>query len=131
MSQQGSNGDIRSCHAASAEEILRRLDVDPQRGLAPEEVNARRARFGENRLAGDVGVNPLVLLVRQFTDVLIGVLLAATIVVGLIVIGILINITVYLREDMIHVKPVITTALKAVARKFIIFDIKKTSHEYI
>ncbi|MCL4692413.1 MAG: phosphate-starvation-inducible PsiE family protein [Candidatus Hydrogenedentes bacterium] len=41
----------------------------------------------------------------------------------LIAIEIFINITVYLREDVIHVKIVIATALMAIARKVIIMDL--------
>lgn len=44
----------------------------------------------------------------------------------LIAIEIFINITIYLREDIIHVKIVIATALMAVARKVIILDMEKT-----
>ncbi|MDF2177212.1 phosphate-starvation-inducible PsiE family protein [Aliiglaciecola sp. CAU 1673] len=45
----------------------------------------------------------------------------------LIAIEIFINITIYLREDVIHVKIVIATALMAVARKVIILDMEKTA----
>lgn len=44
----------------------------------------------------------------------------------LIAIEIFINITIYLREDVIHVKIVIATALMAVARKVIILDQETT-----
>lgn len=44
----------------------------------------------------------------------------------LIAIEIFINITIYLREDIIHVKIVIATALMAVARKVIILDMEQT-----
>ena len=44
----------------------------------------------------------------------------------LIAIEIFINITVYLREDAIHVKIVMATALMAIARKVIILDMDKT-----
>lgn len=43
----------------------------------------------------------------------------------LIAIEIFINITVYLREDVIHVKIVIATALMAIARKVIIMDLEE------
>ncbi len=46
----------------------------------------------------------------------------------LIAIEIFINITIYLREDVIHVKIVIATALMAVARKVIILDMDKAEH---
>ena len=40
----------------------------------------------------------------------------------LIAIEIFVNITIYLRDDVIHVKIVIATALMAIARKVIILD---------
>jgi uncharacterized membrane protein (DUF373 family) len=49
----------------------------------------------------------------------------------LIAIEIFINITVYLREDVIHVRLVIATALMAVARKVIVIDFKEISYEYV
>lgn len=42
----------------------------------------------------------------------------------LIAIEIFVNITIYLREEVIHVKIVIATALMAVSRKIIILDLK-------
>lgn len=44
----------------------------------------------------------------------------------LIAIEIFVNITIYLREEVIHIKIVIATALMAVARKVIILDQEKT-----
>lgn len=49
----------------------------------------------------------------------------------LIAIEILINITVYLREDVIHVKIVMATALMAVARKVIILDYSEVEPAYV
>ncbi len=49
----------------------------------------------------------------------------------LIAIEILINITIYLREDVIHVKIVMATALMAIARKVIIMDFDKLEPAYI
>lgn len=49
----------------------------------------------------------------------------------LIAIEIFINITIYLREEVIHVKIVLATALMAIARKVIIFDYDKLSPSYI
>ncbi|MFM1920591.1 MAG: hypothetical protein RLZZ303_2225 [Candidatus Hydrogenedentota bacterium] len=43
----------------------------------------------------------------------------------LIAIEIFVNITIYLRDDIIHVKIVVATALMAIARKVIIMDIEK------
>ncbi|MHB8764661.1 MAG: phosphate-starvation-inducible PsiE family protein [Deferrisomatales bacterium] len=49
----------------------------------------------------------------------------------LIAIEIFINITLYLREDVIHVKLVVATALMAIARKVIVFDYKSVEAEYV
>jgi uncharacterized membrane protein (DUF373 family) len=45
----------------------------------------------------------------------------------LIAIEIFVNITVYLREDVVHVKIVMATALMAIARKVIILDFQETT----
>lgn len=49
----------------------------------------------------------------------------------LIAIEIFHNITLFLRDDVIHVNVVIATALMAIARKVIIFDFKVLEPEYI
>jgi uncharacterized membrane protein (DUF373 family) len=49
----------------------------------------------------------------------------------LIAIEIFLNITLYLRDDIIHVKLVVATALMAIARKVIVFDFEKISSQYI
>lgn len=49
----------------------------------------------------------------------------------LIAIEILINITIYLRDDVIHVKIVMATALMAIARKVIILDFDQVEPSYV
>jgi uncharacterized membrane protein (DUF373 family) len=49
----------------------------------------------------------------------------------LIAIEIFINITLYLRDDVIHIRLVISTALMAIARKVIILDFEKVEPEYM
>mgnify|MGYP001223008015 CR=1 FL=1 len=49
----------------------------------------------------------------------------------LIAIEIFVNIIIYLRDDVIHVKIVLATALMAIARKVIIFDYDEISPDYI
>jgi len=49
----------------------------------------------------------------------------------LIAIEILINIIIYLREDVIHVRIVMATALMAIARKVIIMDFTTITAEYM
>ena len=49
----------------------------------------------------------------------------------LIAIEIFINITSYLRENVIHIKIVLATAFMAVARKVIVLDYKEVSSDYV
>jgi uncharacterized membrane protein (DUF373 family) len=49
----------------------------------------------------------------------------------LIAIEIFVNIVLYLRDDVIHVKIVMATALMAIARKVIILDLDKYSSSYL
>jgi uncharacterized membrane protein (DUF373 family) len=49
----------------------------------------------------------------------------------LIAIEIFLNITLYLRTDIIHVKLVVATALMAIARKVIVFDYKELGYQYV
>jgi len=49
----------------------------------------------------------------------------------LIAIEIFVNIIVYLRDDVIHVKIVLATALMAIARKVIILDFDEISPDYV
>lgn len=49
----------------------------------------------------------------------------------LIAIEIFVNSIIYLRDDVIHVKIVLATALMAIARKVIIFDYDEISPDYV
>ncbi|MFW5444364.1 MAG: phosphate-starvation-inducible PsiE family protein [Methylococcaceae bacterium] len=49
----------------------------------------------------------------------------------LIAIEIFINITIYIRDDVLPVKLVIATALMAISRKVIVFDFKELTPMYI
>jgi uncharacterized membrane protein (DUF373 family) len=49
----------------------------------------------------------------------------------LIAIEIFINITMYLRGDVIHLKIVMATAIMAIARKIIILDFKQTEAPFV
>ena len=68
------------------------------------------------------------IFVLKVNDIL--ALFSAFLVV-LIAIEIFFNITLYLREDVIHVRLVVATALMAIARKVIVFDYKELSPQYI
>ena len=68
----------------SIDRVLRQLDVAVEDGLSPDEAEKRAEHFGANVLATDMGEHPLWLLVRQFTDLLILVLLGAAVLAGVI-----------------------------------------------
>ena len=84
MPNENSIRDAAPWHALSVDAALGRLGIDPRQGLSLDEVAQRRERYGENRLSGDSGTRPLFMFLRQFTNLLILVLLAAAIVAGVI-----------------------------------------------
>jgi len=49
----------------------------------------------------------------------------------LIAIEIFQNITIYLKEEVIHVQIVVATALMAISRKIIVLDFEKVTSEYV
>jgi magnesium-transporting ATPase (P-type) len=65
-------------HALDVPTVLRRVAVDPRRGLSEDEAADRLADHGRNRLEPEPPVGDLVLLVRQFRSPLILILLVAT-----------------------------------------------------
>jgi uncharacterized membrane protein (DUF373 family) len=67
-------------------------------------------------------------MILKISDIL--EILGAFLVV-LIAIEIYLNITMYLRKDVIHVRLVIATALMAIARKVIVFDFKFLAYEHV
>jgi Ca2+-transporting ATPase len=71
-------------HARRAGEVLDALGVDGERGLSDSEVAARRRVHGENRMAGDGAGYPILIFARQFTNLMILVLVVAAVVAGLI-----------------------------------------------
>jgi Ca2+-transporting ATPase len=66
-----------AAHLRTAGDAALELGVDPRVGLASDEVLARRARWGENELPEAEGRSPAVMLVAQFRNVLIALLLVA------------------------------------------------------
>ncbi|BAU50203.1 ATPase [Sulfurifustis variabilis] len=74
----------RAWHVLSTDEVVRALATDTHAGLAPAEAAARLARHGPNRLREGRRRSPLRMLLDQFTDFMILVLLAAAVVSGFI-----------------------------------------------
>lgn len=64
----------------SNDNVLKELEVDPSIGLTDQEANARLEKYGENKLKGKPKKSFISLLTGQLKDVLIYVLLAATVI---------------------------------------------------
>src|SRR5438445_425241 len=66
-------------HALRAEAVLQRLDSSPL-GLTSREASQRLSRFGPNELVQTARVSPLRILLSQFVDVLVIVLIIAAVI---------------------------------------------------
>src|SRR5436853_1777405 len=66
-------------HSLPADAVLRRLDASPL-GLNSQDAARRLVRFGANELVQTARVNPLRILLSQFVDVLVIVLIIAAII---------------------------------------------------
>ncbi len=66
-------------HALRAEAVLQRLGASPL-GLSSREARERLARVGPNELVQTAKISPLRILLGQFTDVLVIVLIAAALI---------------------------------------------------
>jgi Ca2+ transporting ATPase len=66
--------------ADSAEEVSAHYGVDPTVGLSADEVVANRQRYGRNELAPEPGTPLWKLVLKQFDDLLVRILLLAAVV---------------------------------------------------
>lgn len=71
-------------HTLSAAEVAHQLETSHQTGLSAAKVTERRARFGPNALQEAHGRSPWRMLLAQFTDFMIVVLIAAAIISGIV-----------------------------------------------
>ena len=71
-------------HQRSVQELLSEQAVDPSQGLSQDEVTRRLERFGANALQSQTRRSPWRLLLAQFTDFMVLVLLVAAVISGLI-----------------------------------------------
>lgn len=71
-------------HTLDAAEVAEILGADTARGLGEAEADARLRRYGHNRLREEKPTHPLVMLLKQFQDFMIYVLITAAAVSGFI-----------------------------------------------
>lgn len=73
-----------SWHRLGREELLAHFNVTPQGGLSEEEAGRRREDSGYNELSEGERLSPFTLLLNQFKDFMVLVLMGATLVSGLL-----------------------------------------------
>eukprot|EP00049_Salpingoeca_infusionum_P000349 m.39301 g.39301 ORF g.39301 m.39301 type:complete len:1162 (-) comp10296_c0_seq1:231-3716(-) len=71
------NGVPSAPWALTGEETLKQLDVSADKGLTKDQVTERQATFGPNELPAEEGTSIWELIVEQFDDLLVKVLLGA------------------------------------------------------
>ncbi|MGR8980686.1 MAG: cation-transporting P-type ATPase, partial [Gammaproteobacteria bacterium] len=62
-------------HDRAIEDIAAEIGADTAKGLASDEARRRLKRDGPNELRKSKSVSPLTILLRQFTSLVIGVLI--------------------------------------------------------
>jgi Ca2+-transporting ATPase len=77
VSRPTAHSALAGAHAIAAAEVCRRLGVDPEVGLGPDEATRRLVKAGPNRLPQRRPPSPARLLARQFTSPLVALLLGA------------------------------------------------------
>ena len=79
------NGHGRGAwHSLDAEQVLKELNTDPHKGLTEDEVKRRLEQYGYNELKKEEGISPLTLFFNQFKNILIIILLIATVLSALV-----------------------------------------------
>ena len=69
-------------HALTVKQTVERLDTNLQKGLSSAEAARRAAQYGRNELHPPPPISPLKLLLEQFADFIVVVLIAAAIISG-------------------------------------------------
>ena len=67
-------------YALSTEDVLQRLQTDAASGLTAQEVERRREQYGTNELPREAGTPPWKILLSQFTEIMVIVLVVAAVI---------------------------------------------------
>ncbi|MEW9667558.1 calcium-translocating P-type ATPase, SERCA-type [Ammoniphilus sp. 3BR4] len=76
--------DTNQWYNLTVQECIDRMQTDPVKGLTSKEAERRLEQVGENTLQENQKVSPVVILLNQFKDFMVLVLLAATLISGLL-----------------------------------------------
>ncbi|MEM2782035.1 MAG: cation-translocating P-type ATPase [Nitrososphaerota archaeon] len=77
---EGNKPMVENWHSMSVKEVMARLRTDPERGLTSDEAINRLSTFGPNEIEKPKKVSGLKIFIRQFKNVLILLLLVATVI---------------------------------------------------
>ncbi len=69
-------------HTVPAPDVLKKFNTTADRGLSPDEASAALKEYGPNRLTEGKKISPWALLAEQFKNVLVIILLLATLMSG-------------------------------------------------
>ncbi len=67
-------------HMLKTEEVLRRLQTSTKMGLADNEIESRKEKYGSNKLQEKKKENIVIKFVKQFNDFMIIILIIASII---------------------------------------------------
>jgi Ca2+-transporting ATPase len=71
-------------HSIEPTRVLKELNTDPHYGLTEDEIKRRIEKYGYNELKKEEGISPFTLFVNQFKNILIIILLIATVLSALV-----------------------------------------------
>jgi len=72
--------NIKEAHVMETEQVIKELGADPENGLSGTDATERLQKYGENRLKEHGGVSPWVVLVNQFRNIIVVLLVAAALI---------------------------------------------------
>lgn len=74
----------KKCYNMDVKEILQSHQLNPKQGLSDHEVKKRKEQYGDNELTEGKRVSPITLLLNQFKDFMVLVLVGAVLISGLL-----------------------------------------------
>lgn len=77
---KNNKGEINMWETLRKEEVLKKLNTNRKTGLKVEEVNARKQKYGKNKLEDKPKETLLVKFIKQFNDFMIIILIAASVI---------------------------------------------------
>ncbi len=79
-----SQPNVRAWHTLEVDQTIEALDSDRDRGLTPQQVQERRERYGSNELEETSGRSTWQILLDQFTNIMLLMLIAVALISGVL-----------------------------------------------